>query len=728
MTKIRLFFRERISRIDPGNLALKRSTKTFIAILISLAVFWQTPAMAMFAAISSMLISRSQAGFTIAERRFTMLATGILMAILSVPVSLASQNEWVALSYVTVGTFISFFLIGNRVVPDFPVVSLLAISVVELSFSHTFISSIHFGGLFLMTTALVCLIHFVLWPTRPRKRLRGQLDFIISNLSDYNKAIHAPYPDPESGIKITHKMSDTLRKSIGDFRRLWQLFGVKTNKETSIEARHLDIYTGLGQLYEYLILMWQFRVSAWDSALYKNLIIENESFNEIISYLVHRHNQAMRKPDDNPDKLKEMISTIGSEFLKRFKSEYNEETHREWVAIINTYKALETLFEDLQRMNIGNEIQVPEFSVSEKFHSFYIQLKAAFRKLRVSNSGFRLGARAATIIGITQAYSSFYKPEYAYWLVLFAVLLIRPNLGISIKAGKERFLGTIAGSLLALGFVIMVPATNTVYFIFLFLSVFFMLWFINLNRMILMVTALTFMIVALFNLLYHENNNLVWLRISYTFSIVLLVVFGSFLMWPEKARKKFATTLANAIELEKNYFANIISAILSGHQNALSTIEKQRFRDQIQQLNDVIEATRNEVWQEKVIAHGLNIRLYIMRLINTLQSLDTSSQNCTLKPDYADFKRDLLSFAEAVSKAFDTLISALRNDTTVSGFPDLNVAFSEFRKRFREIKYSDGEIIDNITLFWKNSTFVWNLNPLILELEGIKKEIEEKNA
>lgn len=729
MQNLRNSFTTLVSTIDPGYLALKRSSKTFIAILLSLVIFWQTPGMAMFAAISSMLISRSQAGFTIAERRFTMIATSIVLILLSVPVSLASQNDWLAIAYVFLASFITFFLIGNRTVPDFPAVSVLALSVVEMAFSHTLESGLKFSGLFLLTTALVYILHFVIWPTRPRKRLKVQIDVIIANLVNYNQAIHATYQNEEAGMKNTQERSDNLRRSIGDFRRLWQLFNVKNNHDKSIESRYLDIYTGLGKIHEFLLLMWQFRVSAWESSLYRNLIIDNVALNRIIDYLIHRHSPSIIKPSDvKLNRVKTEIDGIAREFLDKFKTEYTEETHRDWVAVMNAVKALEALTEDLQRMDLNEDFTGADFSLSKKINAISAKLLDAAKKLKTWNPAYRLGIRSAVIIGSTATFVSFFKPDYGYWLILFAVLLIRPNLGISIRAGKERFLGTLAGSLLALAFVSVVPSNHPIYFICLFVSVFLMIWFINLNKMIPMVTALTFMIVCLFYMLYPENSNLVWLRISYTFSIVLLVIFVSFLLWPEKARKKFAGALANAIEVEKAFFESIIRAVLSGRRNVLTLDEKQKIRDHIQQLNEVIEATKSEVLQERVIVHGLNIRSYIMRLLNTLQALDSSSQMCMPDQAFLEMQSDLTHFADEISKAFAVLITALRERKSTEDFPDLNKEFNHLRMHFREIKYREGDRSSNITQYWKNSSFIWNLKPLILELEGIKKEIELKIA
>jgi uncharacterized membrane protein YgaE (UPF0421/DUF939 family) len=633
----------------------------------------------------------------------------------------------VAVGFVVFASFLVFFLIGSRVVPDFPAVSILALSVVEMAFAHDVESGLRFAGMFALNLSLVYALHFLFWPTRPRIRMKTQIEIITKNLLNYETAIKNDYQNPEHGMLATQELSDQVRKSIGDFRRLWQLFGLNRKENNITELRYLEIYTGLEKVYEYLVLTWQFRVSVWKSKIFENKITRNQELNDIISYLIRRHNPSLIKPSEKKllEKQKQIQKTI-DDILDQIKNEYSKETHVEWIAVINALKSLEALLLELGNQDEIREVEISEFSAIGKIKSFFKNTKEAFKNLKPSHPAFRLGLRSMLIIGGTMAWSVFLEPDYGYWLVLFAVLLIRPNLGISIKVGKERIIGTIAGSLLAMGFVWALPAGSIMYIAILLLSAFLMIWFININRMIPMVTFMTMMIIGIFYILYPDDANLVWLRILYTAAIVLMVIVASFLIWPDKARNRFATALADALILEKNFFSKTINAIYYPAKNLITIAEKQEIRNQIQKLNDTIEATRNEVLQERVIAHGLNIRSYIMRMLNTLQTIDSITKGCDFDNKHELLITELQKFDSAIKQAFDALISALQNKTDVQDFPELREAFERLRTTFREIKYGQGPSTENIAQFWKNSALIWVLKPLIHELEGVRDEINLK--
>jgi len=681
----------------------------------------------MFAAITSLLISKAQTGLTLKDRKFSLLTTGILLALVSVPVSIISQYEVITVIFVVIATFAMFFLIGLRVVPEFPAIVLLSVVVVEMAFSHTVASGIEFAGLFLFTTALVYTIHFIILPTRPKVRLKGQIEMITTSIERYYEDITTQYPNLESGISQTQKSAEKVRLSISEFKRLWQLLGSNAPDLNLDQSRYQEIVRGLEDLFEYMLLIWQFRARAWESEKFKTYILQHPEFKTIIHQLLRNYDPELLKSSDSfKMRIQDQLQTINKEFLTVYHNEKDTSERKEWVAIFNAIHSLLALTNNINSHFAQTAEFAPEVTLKVRYNHFLTGLNNSIGKLKFSNSAFRFGLRSAIIVGVTIAYSKSFVPAHGFWLVLFSILLIRPNLGISIKAGRDRLIGTLAGCVIGFIFVSFVPAGSILFYFMALLSVFFMIWFANLNKLILMIMALTFLIISLFSLMYPSDDGVAWLRLAYTLAVVLFVIFISFLLWPEKARKKFADALAETIESEKNYFLSIIDSLLKTNTSTDTEKFRKLLEVQINRLDEVIDATKNEILQNRVIHHGINVNGFILRLRNTLHSMDFAAARCKSDSGFHELENELRAFSEHCEMAFKNLTVAFHERKVADEFPNLRNDFLVLRDAFREIRGKSDPDKDEITQLWNISTFIWNLKPLILELEGIKAEIDLK--
>lgn len=681
----------------------------------------------MFAAITSLLISKAQTGLTLQDRKFSMLTTGILLSLFCVPVSIISQNEVLSVVFVIIATFVTFFLIGLRVAPDFPAIVLLAFMVMIMAFSHSVGSGLEFVGLFLLSTFMVFAIHFIILPTKPKVRLKVQLEFIISSLNDYFDAITANYSDLESGITKTQHSSAQALKSINEFKRLWQLLDMRAQEQVSQQTRFLEISKGLEDLFEYMLLIWQFRARAWESEKFQAYILHHPDIKNIINTLLNYYHPDLVKASDNAkSRIQNSLQKLNNQYLADYKGEKEAAQREEWVAIFNALHSLLALSENINSTVIDNTDKATEISILARLVNFFKGVKGSFGKLNFSNPAFRFGLRSAIIVGTVMAYYKFFNPDYGFWLVLFSVLLIRPNLGVSIKAGRDRLIGTLAGCVAGFVFVTFVPAGSIAFYSIILLSVFFMIWFTNLDKLILMITALTFLIISLFSIIYPSDSGIAWLRLGYTAAIVIFVIFISFLLWPDKARKKFANALADTLDSEKLYFLSIINSLVKNDSFAKVEKQKKQLTLQLIKLDEIIDATKNEIIQAKVIHHGLIVNRFILRLHNTLHAMDFSAVNCDSELGFPELENELKSFADNCEVAFNSLIDAFRTRERATGFPNLRDGFLKVRNCFRAIRGKPDPEKNEITQLWNISTFIWNLKPLILELEEIKAEIDLK--
>lgn len=712
---------------DPGFLAAKRSLKTLVAILLSLIVYHNQPKLALLAVIAALLFSRSQVGTTIEERKFTMIITGLLMTLLSVPVSLISGNDSLSVIFVFLFAFFVFFFIGLKLIPDFPAIVVLSLSVVQMAFSHSVSSGLKYSALYALITGLVFVIHFLIFPTRPRKRLQLQAGFMVKNLEMHYRVITNSYPDLDTAISASQQSIAGLRKSLKEFHRLWQLFRISITDDNSDEGRLMRLSLGIEKVADTLVMTWQFRAEVWKSNLYQKLIVEepviNQVFDEIFGVL---NPDTCGQKKDQMVFLSKKIEKLQQDYMSQYSEDATGAEIEEWIAVFNTLNVIREMMLELVIFRPDVTISIPEFSIKAKLRELAARLKTIIPEFKFSNAAFRFGLRSAIIVGIAQAFYLFIEPEYGYWLVLFAVLLIRPNLGISIRTGRERLLGTVLGGVAAFLFLSLLPPESPSFYVGLLLGVYLMIWFANLNKPFEMVIALTFVIIAVFSILYASNEKLIVLRILYTAGVVVLVIAASSLLWPEKARKKLASTLADTIEMEKNYFMLIIKSLNPDNDFAGKAVLKSSLDLQLKKLDEVMEASKSEVLQVKTLTHGLKIRIYIKRMLNTLHSLDMNAQPSEFEKGAEGIRTTIEAFAGRINLAFDALTGALRSYSFPQSFPELEHGLHQMIEQFRQTRKLRSKENMELTNLWRNSSFIWNLKPLIKELEGIREEIVQK--
>lgn len=712
---------------DPGFLAARRSLKTFAAVILPLMIFYNEPKFALLAVISALLFSRSQYGSTIEERKFTLLLTGSIMTLISVPISFIGENDVFSVIFVFFFAFVVFFLIGLKMVPDFPAIVVLSVSVVEMAFSNSLETGLKYSGMFAMVTVLVYVLHFVIFPTRPRRRLQLQTRFMIGSLENYLRSITKDYPDLETAIAETQKSSYALRKSINEFRRLWQLFHIQTTSEESDEGRLMKLSLSIEKIYENLVMIWQLRAGVWDSGLFKRLIINEQKLMSVLQNLagMMRPEQCGGRNNELNQWLDEM-ARIQDEYLVKFNQNQAEASREEWVAVFNALGVLQNLLAELSIFSPGANIEIPVFSAKRKTAEFFRRLPGIFGSLRMTNPAFRFGLRSAIIVGTAQAFFRFFEPEFGYWLVLFAVLLIRPNLGISIRTGLERLWGTIAGGLGAFAFLSLVQPEGIPFYATILVAAYLMIWMANLDKPFYMVIFLTFLIICVFSILYTQHERLIILRIIYTTGVVVMVIVASSLLWPEKARKNLALALAGSLAKEKAYFNLIVRSLTGENPDKEKSALKSGIDHQFKKMDDLMEAAKNEVVQVKTLTHGIKIRIYIKRLNHTLRSMDLNAAKGSFEDDSKVLIPAIGKYVEKINLAFDSVISALQNLSYPTDSPDLEKDLDEIILLLRKIRQEGSSQNHEMIYLWRNSAFVWNFRPLIRELEGIRNEIELK--
>ncbi len=722
------YLHKTFSRLDPANVALKRSVKTFLAVILAVTIFHNNLQLALFAGLSSFLLSRAQSGFTLRQRKTSMITTGFLIALFAVPLSLIADNRLLSVIIIIIWSFISFFLSGQKIVPDFNAIAILSMGLITLVFSDNLTSGLIFGGVFLSSTVIVFTFHFLIFPTHPKKRMITQTGIIISRFDNYFDSIIKNYNTLEDGIRITQEKNTAVKQSVSDLKRLWNIFNVNIGKHKSFETNLHYLITVLEKYHEFLILLWQFRAITWDSALYSDFLSEQKdlkyAFNKILFDIISENSD--EEITLSFYKLRNKVEMLDKEYIKKLEKTNIKNHLKDKAAVINTIHMLHSLLNEKEITRKSTSSDEQSTSLKKDRDNIFQNIKNTVNQISFKTTSFKYGLRAAIIIGLCMIFYKYFRVDYGYWIVIFAIFLIKPSLGISVKSGSDRILGTIVGCLLALGFINLINTGSPVFYSALFLSIFLMIYFANLGKIVPMIISVSFMIICIFTLKHPGNDNIALLRILYTAGVVLVVIFISFFLWPDKAMKKVGKVLYSALDAEKNYFTYILDTMQISEVPPQIAEIKNIVEEKISYSEKILEISRSEFFSLKNVSLGFRILVYIKRLLNTLVSFEASVKNIHDKKTLNFIKPEIISVCNSINDFFDIVANSIRTRNLPETWPDTDKYFDELKVKFRTIK-TEGNEKSELIMFREISTFLWNLWPINIDLKGIKNLLEDFN-
>lgn len=710
--------------IDPGGTALKQSFGTLLVIGLLWLVFRHHLPDLMINGITAILLSRSQTGNTMEERRFSMIITGAVLALVTLLIPWIAPSKLLSVLFLSLAALIVFFFIGLRILPDFPAVSVLALTVVQMAFVKDFSHGLKSSLVILAITALVFLVHFVLFPIKPLRRLRIQQSLIAGHLKIYFEAVFGKYQHLEEAIEKTLKQGIELRQRISEFRKLVHLFGIEIDHEDQEESRMLRNVLTIERIYDHLLTIWQFRAGSWPSELYERLIIQNIPMKQIIRKVTEI--ACLTHPEgchEETEKLLSEIEHIKNQLINQYQNADDPASREEWIAVFNTLSVVHQMIEGLRDFAPDYREEIIRFSATEKWKRFLNAISGISHSITFRHEAFRFGVRSAMIVGMAQLFYRYFEPQFGYWLVLFAVLLIRPNVGISVKTGRDRLVGTLAGIAVALIFLKTIPASGIAFSVIIVIALSIMLWYFYLDKMLLMLIPLTFLIVVMFTIIYAEEDKILLFRMAYTTVIVLGVIVFSSLLWPEMACKKLHTAIYHALNKEKELFEYLIRTIREE-----KTPDPQRFQEylraaeiQLQKTDELLEASRHEFFMSCSLLHSYNQRILLRRILNTLRS--SGLMLSEIRPDAG---RKLITelterLGYLISLYFNNLADSMKNLKLTPEYPEISAELENVITRLRTIRINAPQEKSDMLFLWDISAIVWNLKTLILELDEFGK-------
>jgi uncharacterized membrane protein YgaE (UPF0421/DUF939 family) len=153
------------------------------------------------------------------------------------------------------------------------------------------------------------------------------------------------------------------------------------------------------------------------------------------------------------------------------------------------------------------------------------------------------------------------KGEYPGWVLVTAIVCLQSNFGATLKRAKQRVLGTVLGCALAFLLTYLFPDNVTISVILLLISLLLAIYnsVYNNNSYTYTVFFFTFGLIALISALFHNGAEFAILRIEDVALGALIGTLGSFLLWPDFAKKTFKDDLLHVVSELENLFQFIIN-------------------------------------------------------------------------------------------------------------------------------------------------------------------------
>ncbi len=141
--------------------------------------------------------------------------------------------------------------------------------------------------------------------------------------------------------------------------------------------------------------------------------------------------------------------------------------------------------------------------------------------------------------------------DYANWIIMTTMVILRPNYGLTKSRAKSRMAGTILGMIFTLALVYFFP-NNLIYGITAALSLLIGFSFINKNYKIAS-AGITISILLLYVLNENESIEIILYRGLYTFVGVLISLFAMYFIWPVWENENIKDAIKKALIANLNY-------------------------------------------------------------------------------------------------------------------------------------------------------------------------------
>ncbi|MCF8116973.1 MAG: FUSC family protein [Desulfarculaceae bacterium] len=722
---IKRFYRRHIHPYDPSFLTLRRSLKTLTAMAICLWIYWPYPQLLAWGPLAAFTLSQVPPGLPLAARRKAMLLLVAAAALLVIPSSLAGYGVFLPTVFIVLATLAAFG--AAALGPAYGACALWALLLVVVALGKP--APLEEGLQRALAVALgggVCwAMHFLVWPMRARQLYRSSLTMALVNLEELWDTMRDGYPTGRVDQNQFSQIKEQALKALHRLRGLPQFLETPPDEEGSPATAILILGLDLVRVYENLLALWQLRQEALDSALFDEYGPRLAGLMNRARDLLGRLRRAVQQNQGEVDAsglIHELTASV--EQLRQRKADDGEHSIGEYVLVFNSLTALLALTRDLGRAEGQRRavelLNPPSDKAAPSLSGFWARLKA---QLGPGSAIPRSAGQAAVAAGASMLLVKATDLHNGYWVVLFALLMVKPDLGTTMAMGKRRLLGTCLGAAGAIVFLLGLGDQGPVYYLASGAGAFATLYLMSFPLAVLSGGMSSFTMIMITSTVSPLGWAIGLLRVGEVALAVGIGLTTARFLWPNRASRRVRGEAATVYQGMASFLDQAVAGYLAGGLagDRLSG-PRQELQDQLSALKASYAAAGREPGRNPSLGrHFGEVISHASRMFDQLLVLEAAASRGAPLGPWQAMSDQVRALGSQLSQTVEALGKALAGATRPPRPPDLAGQRAKVRAALRQFKASSGELAGQgrLTL----SSFLWELGQLEHEALAAREEV-----
>ena len=718
-------YRRHIHPHDPAFLVARRSLKTLTAMAISLWVLWPWPHLLTWGPMAAFVLSQVPPGLPLAARRRAMLTLVGAAALLVIPATVLAGGVASPTIFVVLATLAAFA--AAALGPAYGACALwaLLLVVVALGKQAPLTEGLARAGAVALGGLVCWALHFWVFPLRARQLYKAALTLALTGLEELWELLQEGYARGEVDQARLDQLKERTLRTLHRLRGLPQFLETPPGEVGAPAQAVLALGLDLVRVYENLLVLWQLRQQAHGSPLFSEYLPRLAALLEQGQELLRQMRQAGRKGRGRVE-AGGLIQELGvrMEELRRRRAAGQEHSVGAYVLVFNSLAALSALARDLgqaegQRRAV-ELLHLPPDKPAPSWAGFWDRLKA---ELRPGSPILRSAGQAAVAAGGSMVLVKLTNLANGYWVVLFTLLVVKPDLGTTLAMGKRRLLGTSLGAAAALAFLPLLGHQGSGYYTACGLGAFATLYLMSFPHPVFTGGASSFTMILISSTL----SPLGWwvgpLRLGEVGLAVVIGLATARFLWPNRASRRVRGEAAAVYEKLAAFLERTATGFLAGGLGPDSLSQaRQELQDKLAALRASYAAAGREPGSNPVVGrHFGEVIEHAAHLFDQLLALEAAAAQGGSQGLVERVAGQVRPLCDDLQKALHALARALASAKHPPRLPPLKRHHVRMLAKLRGLKAAGGGLAGQGRMAL--SSFLWELRQVERETAAAWPEV-----